>query len=724
MPVRIHGLATALFAAMHAGTVAAQTSQAAGGTDPDDATIQEIVVTAQKRTELLRDVPISIAVFSEGDLVVRGADELKDLANVIPNVIVGIDDTNRNTAIAMRGIYSLARNVGQETGVGVYLDGVYTGRSETYNQRLPDIERVEVLRGPQGTLFGKNTIAGAISLSTVKPGPDMAAKASLEMGNYGLVRADGYLSGPLVEERLFGKVSVYGAQSDGYGYNPIDGGKTGDVDHYGARIQLRSPVTDKLELGFSADYFESERSPYSGDIGEGYPGYVPGEYTTYDYPSPFEQVEYGGIALTADYSMDNDYQLSSITSWRTSDRFHILDNAQTGPDLFGPDIFHTEYSHESEYASQEFRLVSPVGRSFDYVAGLYFMYQRSQAYTPFVIGQDFPIPPLRDYVFLTTPDVKTYSYAAYFNGSYHFDESLTLNVGARYTYDSKDMYFMQQGVPGFIADIPPLTRDSSEDDVSPTISLTYAYNDTGNVYARITRGFKSGGFNVDNISSTDRLAFGPEYVTNYELGLKAASRGGRFGANLAVFHMDYEDLQVTQFDAASSSNFISNAASATIRGLELEMSARLAPGFDLTAGLGLLDTEFDEYIDAFGNDLAGNELVLAPKVTFNMAAQYTVPVSAGLQAMLRGEYSYRDETQSDVENDPETVLDAYGIYNARLGIESRDGRWGVYLWGKNLADERYLTGHTLSSKLVFMYPEEYLVYAQPRTYGAQFSVRY
>ena len=193
-------------------------------------TLEEVVVSARMRDEDLRDVPISIVAIDAEALAQRGATELKNLGDVVPNVIIGTGNSERRTNLVIRGISTEARSIGQETGVGVYLDGVYTGRAETYNQRLPDIAQVEFLRGPQGTIFGKNTIAGAISLTTIKPGDEIEGSLSLDGGNYGHAEAIGYLSGPLKEGVLFGKIAAYGLTEDGYATNLFDDSRAGSKD--------------------------------------------------------------------------------------------------------------------------------------------------------------------------------------------------------------------------------------------------------------------------------------------------------------------------------------------------------------------------------------------------------------------------------------------------------------------------------------------------------------
>ena len=262
--------------AMACALVLTSAAHAEGDVPAATETLEEIVVSARMRDEDLRDVPISIVAIGADGLAQRGATELRNLGDVVPNVIIGTSNQERRTNLVIRGISTEARSIGQETGVGVYLDGVYTGRAETYNQRLPDVAQVEFLRGPQGTIFGKNTIAGAISLTTIKPGDEIAGSLSLDGGNYGHAEAVGFLSGPLKEGVLFGKIAAYGLTEDGYARNEFNGSRAGSKLQDGVRVQLRATPSDRLEVSFSADVNRIDNEPYRGEVTRGTFGNEPG----------------------------------------------------------------------------------------------------------------------------------------------------------------------------------------------------------------------------------------------------------------------------------------------------------------------------------------------------------------------------------------------------------------------------------------------------------------
>jgi iron complex outermembrane receptor protein len=691
-------------------------------------TLEEIVVSARMRDEDLRDVPISIVAISANDLAQRGATELRNLGDVVPNVIVGTGNQERRTNLVIRGISTEARSIGQETGVGVYLDGVYTGRAETYNQRLPDIAQVEFLRGPQGTIFGKNTIAGAISLTTLKPSDEVTGSLSLDGGNYGHAEAIGFLSGPLKEGLLFGKIAAYGLTEDGYAKNMFDGSRAGRKLQDGVRIQLRATPSDQLEVSLSADVNRIDGEPYRAEVTRGTFGNEPGPYTFDEAYKSWEHIDYSGAALTVNYLLDSGHSLTSITAFRKSKWDTLGDETWNG-------FKHAwaEYEQSSDYASQELRLASPSGEKLEYVVGLYYSNQKSDTHTPVFIGDglaDILGIPYGWKSFDQRADVTTDGYAAFANATYHFAERWAATLGGRYTYEQKDLNFQQfdpNGL-GFVPGIGPLSDDYSGGEFTPTASLMYSLNSSWNFYATYSSGYKSGGFNVDVLSTANNISFDAERVDNFEVGAKAALFDGRAQANVAVFYMDYKDLQVTQYDAATFANYIGNAASASVTGIEFDLVAQPTPHLNITAGLGLLDASFDRFIDQYGVDLKGNDLPFAPSLSASLATQYSWPINSAIGAFVRLEGTYRDRTYPDVQNDPRNQLESYTLLNARAGLRLGDA-WTLEVYARNLTDELYSVNRTTQRPLLsflppFAYDETTTTFGAPRTYGVKLTTRF
>ena len=691
--------------------------------------LEEVVVSARKRDEDLRDVPISIVAISGDALARQGATELRNLGDVVPNVIVGTGNQERRTNLVIRGISTEARSIGQETGVGVYLDGVYTGRAETYNQRLPDIAQVEFLRGPQGTIFGKNTIAGAINLTTLKPSDEIRGSLSLDGGNYGHAEAIGFLSGPLKEGLLFGKIAAYGLTEDGYARNEFNGRRVGSKLHDGVRVQLRATPSDQLEVSFSADVNRVDGEPYRFEVTQGTFGNEPGPYTINEAYNTWEHVDYSGAALTVNYALASGQSLTSITAFRKSEWDTHYDETWNG---FNHAF--AEYEQSSDYASQELRLASPSGERFEYVVGFYYSHQKSDTHTPVTIGDGladiFGIP-YGWQSFDQSADVTTDGYAAFANASYHVTDQWTATLGGRYTYEEKDLNFQQfdpNGL-GFVPNIGPLTDTFNRGEFTPTASLVYALNPSWNLYATYSSGYKSGGFNVDVLSTVDNVSFDSEHTDNFELGAKAILFGGRMQANLAVFYMDYKDLQVTQYDPDTFSNYIGNAASASVTGVELDLVAQPTRHLSMTAGLGWLDATFDRFIDQYGVDLKDNELPFAPEVSASLAAEYAWPIVTSIDAFVRLEGTHRAKTYPDVQNNPRDRLDSYSLLNARAGLRFGEGRWTLEAYARNLTDERYAVNRTTQRPLLsflppFAYDETTTTFGAPRMYGVKLTTRF
>jgi iron complex outermembrane recepter protein len=695
-------------------------------------TLEEVIVTARKREERAVDVPLSVFTLSARDLDALNADSLSSLGNSVPNVTIGTSGQDRLQNIVIRGISTTTRSIGQETGVAVYLDGVYTGRMETYNQQLADIDQVEVLRGPQGTVFGRNTTAGAINITSVKPGETATGAASLEFGNFGLYTGQGFISGPIKDGLLFGKISLYGATDDGYATNFSNGSRVGNRNDTGARFQLRATPTEDLDITLAGDVAGHHNDPYRFEVTTGVFGYIPGPFTLDEYYPSTERTSNGGIALTIDDRFGGGYTLTSISAWRESGWTDFSDETWNGQALA-----YSNYSQHSDYGSQELRIASPTGGPLEYVGGMYFSYQNSSTHTPVFIGDDlaaiFGIPDgLQS--FDERASVLTHTYAAFANASYHFNSRWTLTVGGRYTWEKAHLDFHQidpDGL-GFVPNIGPLSRDYSNGAFTPTVSLVYAVSEHVNTYATYASGYKSGGFNVDTLSTADHIGFGPEHVDNYELGVKGTFLEGRLQANADIFHMNYRDLQVTQYDPASFSNFIGNAARAKIDGLEFDAVARVTPAWTVSGHVGLLNARFETFVDQYGNDLAGERLTFAPRFSGDLATRYSVPVAADIAAYVNAEFNYRTSAFSqynDITTTPPNELGAYGLLNGSIGLQFHGGKWQVEAWGRNLTNRLYEVNQTTQLPLLsflppYNYEETTTLYGMPRTYGVALKARF
>lgn len=682
--------------------------------------LETITITARRREETAQDVPVAVSAFDASALAASGVVSFDGLLDYVPNASMsgGIGGTLQGQ-ISIRGISTLVRIVGVEPGVGYYVDGVYQGRPENFNQELIDIERVEVLRGPQGSLFGKNTIAGAFNITTRRPSFTTEGTAEVEVGNYDLARLRGYVTGPIVADRLAGKLSLGYVSRGGFVEHIGSGQDLDTLDLLSYRGQLLFTPDDATDVLLSLDgltdrgepaFFEAADVLFVDDPSEATP------FTTnHDQPNYLDRDIFG-----ASLQVDTDLfggRLASITAYRSSSFDAALDDDKT-PYRFFIDFF----SDDVETLSQEFRLAGSAGDRLDYVLGVYYSSQKADSYRPFGLGDFLTGVPGFEPPIVQTASVDTESYAVFASADYAFADRWVLTLGGRLTQEIKDAVYLQEDL--IVGLFPNINFEGSTDDTafSPTVSLTYEASDDVMAYARFSRGFKSAGFNTDFALSADGLVVDPEYATSFEIGLKADLFGDRLRTNFAAFYTDYEDLQVSQIVGAAV--LLANAASAEIMGLEGEFTAILGDYWDLHGSFGLLDAEYAEFPGCpapgaalpseVSADCGGNRIVLAPDLTASLGVQYRYPILDGKADFVgSADYNYQSEVFFEPQNTDRLSGNARGLLNARLGVDF--GNWQAFLWGRNLTDETYVAFADDRSAVAVPLTR---AYGAPRTYGA------
>ncbi|HNR21833.1 MAG TPA: TonB-dependent receptor [Steroidobacteraceae bacterium] len=713
--------------------------------------IQEVVVTAQKRTERLVDVPVAISVFSAEAIDQTGVRELKEVTGYMPNVQISSGNDFRST-VTIRGVGATSRNIGFDSRVGVYIDGVYVGQSPAINQELMNLERVEVLRGPQGTLFGKNTVAGAINLVTKKPDDELRGMASVDIGNYDYREIRAFANLPL-GEAVSTSFSVSKTDRDGYVPNIVTGNDLNERDVLAYRAQLRFSPNERFEANASFDGLNSDGRILIGDPVTDMLGMQPVQIAPkmgevgFNFDPNDERDVYGG-SLDLAYELANGHTLKSITGYRTTDA--VYSNAT---DYSPVDIVSIAYRDEYDVLSQELQFISATDKAFSYTAGLYFYHQKANTSRDVILGNDFetyfigplyasgaltpplPAPPalpnnvVRQLLGFGPPlskvynsgEVTTESYAAYFNGDWHMTDRWKLGFGVRISTEKKDVDWLLDGRNSGIFNIgstgpdplnpTPMINDRTDDFVAPAASLSYALTPRSNVYARYAAGYKSGGFNLDYINEDELAAnqgleFDKETVDSFELGIKGNYFNGRLSMNLAAFIANYDDYQVNQFvdlGGGRTSIRINNAAKVETTGFEAEATLYATDELTLHGSLGLLQAEFDSFPGggSGGTDVSGNELTNAPDLTYSFSAVWKHPVPA-LRAnlLMRGDVTHISEVYTTADNTTTTPynsaypgvisfgqLEARTELNARIGLMSDNETWEVYAWGRNLTDE-------------------------------------
>jgi iron complex outermembrane receptor protein len=697
--------------------------------------LEEIMITAQKRDERLIDVPISVSYVDEKFLDEHTIYYLTDLGDKLANVVSG---ESFASSFTIRGIASSSAGSGFSPNMGVNVDEVFMGRDRSFDTGLVDVANVELLRGPQGTLYGKNTIAGTLNVTTNRPTNDFEAIGNVRAGDEDLIEARGTVSGAIIEDVLQMRASLFTRQRDGYIDNNFLGKNVNETDNWGGRLMTVITPSDALDIELRGDYYKQDEN---GGVSETlrtpnglvlpFPPFtaVPpqdGEDRTVNQDAyGFLTRKVWGYSAKVAYDVDS-YEITSISAWREQESDQLFDN--DGGPLNG---FDTGRAEDVQRFSQEIRLASPVEERYSWIVGAYYDWEEDKnnykigvgpgfpsAILPAVLGYSVPLPPSYQARSATTNEIKSESWSVFASGSYDIIDRLTLAGGLRYTDDEKDLFY-SQGPTQFAA--PPNTTlvflfalpftlsgfpngfddDYSDSNVSGDASLSYAFSHDAVGYVRYARGYKAGGFQSDVISPPFQftpgvapdLSFDPEDLDSYEIGFKAAWFDGTLQTNVAVFYYEFQNKQ-EQVNTGVSFR-VSNAAQATSQGAEFEVVwTPPVDGLRLYANLGLLDAEYDEFPlgGGPGTDFSGNDLAGAPDTSASIGGSYIRGLTDGLSLNIAIDANHRGDYYTDAPNTATLEIEAYTILNARAGIEATDGRWGVYAWGKNLNDEDVLGG--------------------------------
>jgi iron complex outermembrane recepter protein len=700
--------------------------------------LQEVVVTAQMRSENLQEVPIAASAFSAERLNELGAVRLTDLSTAAPSF--SVERASNVDTVFIRGVGGGGRNIGFGGRAGVYLDGVYIGQTNAIDQTLADVERVEILRGPQGTLFGRNTVSGAVSIVTRAPQREFQAGVNVKVGNYRDRAGGAYVNGPIAEA-VAGKLSVFTERRDGFTLNLYDGNvDIGKIAVDSVRGALRFGSGSDLSVDVAGDFTRdhSLRGIYesvSGTTGTGtVDPFAPLPYQVNDNDLPVrEQENYGGSA-TVNFHLTSMLSLTSISAYREVRAFRHNDN-----DYAPLSMLFTDYTDRFDQFTQELRLASGADGDFRFVAGVFFLTETANTYRTATAGSDaagrLPIAP--GAVSLSSGEIKTDSYAAYANVNYDIVTALRLDAGARFTYERRNLLFNLDGARsgGFGIGVLPNFRDSDDENhVTPSISLTYSFADDANVYAKYSQGFKSGGWNVDFLNVRQitfqpgggtPFAFDTETADSFELGMKSEWFARRLRVNAALFATDYEDYQTNQFVAYPGGATViqlNNAAKVETRGAELSVEAYLVEDLRANVDASYLDAEFDSFPGggAAGADATGNRLPYAPRLSGSFGVTYALPMSLFDGKMtLFGQYAYRDSTYTSQENTSDQLLPSYGIYNGYVGWRSAQSALEMMFRVQNIADKDYLVNRArdfLGTATV--------THSDPRTYGLEVKARF
>lgn len=687
--------------------------------------VEAVVVTARRTEENLQDVPGAVSAFSQASLERLQVTDVTGLQGAVPNVNISQGRGSSNaTNIFIRGIGQPDALQTFDPAIGVYVDDVYYSRIRGTQFDLFDLERVEVLRGPQGTLYGKNTIGGALKVVTRKPGDEFRAGLSAAYGSYNQMELKGSVSGPVSDTLALGVAGLV-SKRDGFVEDPVSGEEYNDKNTWALRAAATWKPSDDIRVDLSADYSRDDAAMTVGQatstlttilgvpllaITNPPPAYDFKTRTTTGLPNSTELTHYG-FAGTVTWNLSDALSLKSITAYRNLETADYIDIDATQLEL--GDVF---VGVNQNQTSQEFQLTYDEG-PWTVVGGVYWLNEQidshQEAYADSFLGAAFG-----NATFLRTvdDDLETTSKAAYVNVSYDLTETVQVTGGLRYT-DEEKTYSRTTSTfssnAAFTANPAFAFKGLTEswEDVSPMVDVRWKPADNVTVYLRGSKGFKSGGFNGRANNPGEQAPYNPETVESFEGGVKTTWDGGRYLLNLTVFTNDYTDFQArvsgTVTDPGtglpSPELTVINAGSMKTSGAEIEAVARLVPGLLLDAQIGLLNAEYDDFDDvrfaATGGSRAFQKPAFAPKWTARYGAQYAFDLGESGSLVLGAQAKYRSEMALAIDNTvtnsaariPGMWDDGVWLWDARAVWESSDRRYTAGLYGQNISDELYKT---------------------------------
>ena len=739
------------------------------------AQLEEVIVTAQMRTQSLQDIPVSIQAYDAQSIEAMRLIDAQDLGLASPSLqMPSYPTSSNNLALFIRGIGNTDSVViTKDPTVGLYYDGVYAARSSGLLADLSELERVEILRGPQGTLYGRNSTAGAINFINAKPTGELGFKQTLGAGNYDSWRSTTHLNLPRtggVSAKLTAAFSDRDGWVDNEGPNQQPGLDYTDFykkENQGYRAALRYDGIEKLLVDYSYDYSDMTTGPgyfqYGGPAGGLSPAFEPvtnsfterlketrtptgGGKNAYYLPDTKTEVE--GHNLTISYEINDKLTLKSITGYRNLDDDASQNFTQSFGDTGSLEVW---TSTNDDQFSQELQLIGNAER-LSYVGGLYYFDEngdqderqyldRALYDQTGIIALDltsFPPTPCSDGstsdpicsdfnafypVYLGEYSVKTdvESWAAFGQATWTpnlLDDRLDLTLGLRYTDDKRDAKRTNDGLVwnGF----SPGKSSSDKDKVDYTAVADYNWSDNVSTYAKVATGFRSGGSSRNGLDFDQ--AFDQETVTSYELGWKSQLMDNSVRLNGAVYYMEVDDIILDYLpDPINNPQFVEvfNSGNADIYGVEVDLQAAITDRFLVSFNYAYLDYEINDAIFPDGSDRTDTtELVWAPEHAFAVSTDYSMPISAG-ELLFHLDYSWQDSRYALANTEFGKVeVSSYGLLNGRIAladVKMLGGTWQIAAWGKNLAnrdDANYLIGSTAST------------YLQPRTYGAELVLEF
>lgn len=693
-------------------------------------------MTAQKRSERLQDVPIAVSALGGDSLERQRVTQADELAGKIVNLQLTSTVGDNTPIFALRGVSMSDYSLNQASPVATYYDEVYKGNFAFLGVAMYDLERVEVLRGPQGTLYGKNTTGGAVNLISRTPVlGDTEGYLNLGYGNYGRYEANGAVSVPL-GETLAARVAFTFARANGWFKNQLPGEPDlAGVREYGIRGSLLFEPSDSMRFVLRAS------TSYQN----------PRNYGIYAQPEAINRPGLGrreieanvterrrartwSVALTGTVDISDSLAITSVTSWDKGRLSFYEDTDGTASETL-----EIPYLDRASQFAQDLRLTSDFGGPFNFILGAYFNREKVYNQTTFEIGKDVDsdgLPGVTDAdcaigfplgcLFRNSFDQVKKSYALYTDMSFELTDALTLRGGLRYTRDKGTQSDFEANAFGpnevLVMNLIPLSSlRYSTNNLSGKIGADYKINPDVMVYGNYSRGYRAPSFNAQAFFDPSELSVAKaEKIDAFELGVKSQFADRRITLNMAGFHYSYSNQQFINVDAATAAQTLLNIPRSRILGGEAELTARANDMLTLRAGVGILDTKIKRGTVS-GVDVSGNRLSNAPKLTFTGGFDATVMDNDSGEISLHGDINYSSSQYFEVLNIPRLRQDKYVLLSGHIDWESGDGRWTASVWGKNLTNKFYFTSRV---DLLAGFGFDYNHVGTPRTYGVTVGAKF
>ncbi|WP_169335529.1 TonB-dependent receptor [Dasania marina] len=718
-------------------------------------TLEEVVVTAQKRSQSVQDIGITMSAFNGDTLKELGVQSSQDIAAYTPNVRIINQFPTSVPTFTIRGVGLNDFNSNNNSAVGVYVDGVYQTSPAMLGFQLFDTERVEVLKGPQGTLYGKNTTAGAINFIAKRPSQETEGNVSVTYGRFNAGRIEAAVGGGITETVAV-RAAISHDFSDGNVKNRVTGNDLHDVDKLAGRFLINWQPSQDVDVllnlhagkdrsGGPVYYHRGLQDP--NDVSQECAPVQAGKYDpsqcvdVYGYSDtdgdlhkvdidhePKQKDDFYGMALSVNWDLGW-ATVDSITAYENYDRF-MSEDADASPNA----LVHDQFDDEITQFSQELRLTSNSEEDFTWITGLYYGKDEVNTVQDDNCTTEFGPPCAFAYYRLDLEQTSEVM-AAFLHTEWQFKDNLKLTAGTRYSYEEKKDFHSSTAFSLTEADfyagnlfIPAYENTDDNvtfSNVSWRLGLDWNVNEDTLAYASVSTGFKSGGFPGGwAFSGPQQLEpFDDEQILAYEVGVKSTLLEQTLRLNAAAFYYDYDDLQVfgvVEVAGLPPVQTLTNSGNAKIKGFEADVNWLVSDGWEIIGGIGVLSTELQDYQGFGGTDASGNNLANAPELTLNATIKRTWHLDSGKIA-ANVSANYQDKVYFDVFNDELLSEDSYTLYNARIAYSSSEHNYTVGLWGKNITDEEY-TGMGFHFR---GFPgNSFLNAGMQRTYGVSFDYNF